>query len=164
MNWTNEFRDRINDFENQFKREDSFAISLKIRVSSGCFHRDCSPNAYRIIDNEIQHLDLKKEGIALIEHESGPEILIMVAAIFELTASVLTIIAFILDARKKGIENGDRPKDDLNIVVRNFNKDGKVKDETVLKINHIDKIDKMLIKTLVEKSIMKAIKERNKLK
>jgi hypothetical protein len=165
MNWTNEFKNRIQDFENEINNKDSFALSIKIRITSGCFHREHSPEAYRLIDSEIQHRDFKKERIALIEHESGPEILIyvgMIAAGFQLSSSVIDLIKSIIEARKKGIEKGDRPNDDLHIIVRGFNENGDLKDETILKVNHLDKVDKKLIKDLTEKAIIKAIKNRKK--
>jgi len=165
MNWTNEFKNRIHDFENQFNEKDAFALSIKIRVSSGCFHREHSPEAYKIIDEEIRHIDFKKERIAIIEHESGPEILIYLAVIaagFQLSSSVIDLIKSIIDARKKGIEKGDNPKDDLSIIVRGFSENGELSDETILKINHLDKIDKKLIKELTEKAVVKAIKNRKK--
>lgn len=165
MRWTNEFKNRIQDFENQFNDEDSFALSIKIRIKSGCFHRDCSPEAFKIIDNEIEQHDFKKERIALIEHESGPEILVyvtLIAATFQLSSSIINLIKSIIDARKKGIENGDRPKDDLHLIVRGFNKNGDLEDETILTINHFDNIDKKLLKDLIEKSVTKEIKNRKK--
>jgi hypothetical protein len=165
MSWTNEFKNRIQDFESGFDDKDSFALSIKIRVVNGCFHREHSPEAYKIIDLELQHYDFKKERIALIEHESGPEILIyagMIAAGFQLSSSVIDLIKSIIEARKNGIEKGDNPKNDLQIIVRGFNDSGELSDETILTINHLDKIDKKMIKELTEKTIVKAIKNRKK--
>jgi hypothetical protein len=163
MNWTNEFKNRIEDFEGQFNEKDSFALSIKIRVISGCFHREHSPEAYKIIDNEINQLDLKKERIALIEHESGPEILVylaLTASVIQLSAAVIDLIRSIIEGRKMGIEKGDHPHDDLHLIVRGFNKKGDLKDETILTIKHFDKIDKKLIKELIEKSVNKTLKDK----
>jgi hypothetical protein len=165
MNWTNEFKNRIQDFEGQFSEKDSFALSIKIRVSSGCFHREHSREAYKIIDNNIRQLDLKKERIALIEHESGPEILVylaLTAAAIQLSASVIELIRSIIEGRKNGIEKGDHPHDDLHLIVRGFNKKGDLKDETILTINHLDKIDKKMLKDLIEKSVNKTLKDNQK--
>jgi hypothetical protein len=163
MNWTNEFKNRIQDFEGQFNEKESFALSIKIRVTSGCFHREHSPEAYKIIDNEIRQLDLKKERIGLIEHESGPEILVylaLTAAAIQLSASVIDLIRSIIEGRRKGIEKGDHPHDDLHLIVRGFNKKGDLKDETILTIKHFDKIDKKQIKELIEKSVNKTLKDK----
>jgi hypothetical protein len=165
MSWANKFKNRIQDFESGFNDKDSFALSIKIRVANGCFHREHSPEAYKMIDFELQHYDFKKERIAFIEHESGPEILIyvgMIAAGFQLSSSVIDLIKSIIEARKKGIEKGDNPKNDLQIIVRGFNDNGELSVETILTINHLDKIDKKLIKELTEKTIAKAIKNRKK--
>jgi hypothetical protein len=164
MNWTNEFKNRMHDFENQFNEKNSFALSIKIRITSGCFHREHSPEAYKIIDNEIKQRDPRSEKIAFIEHESGPEILVylaVTAATIQLSASVIDLIKAIIDARSKGIEKGDRPHDDLHIIVRGFDKNGELKDETVCKINHLEKIDKKTIKTVIESSINKTLKNKN---
>ncbi len=104
-------------------------------------------------DHEFGQHDFNKERIALIEHESGPEILVyvsLIAATFQLSSAIINLIKSIIDARKKGIENGDRPKDDLHLIVRGFNKNGDLEDETILTIKHIDNIDKKLIKDLIE--------------
>jgi hypothetical protein len=165
MNWTNEFKNRIEDFESKYNEKDSFAISIKIRIASGCFHREHSPEAYKMIDNDLQCYDFKKDRIALIEHESGPEILLYVALIaggFQLSASILALITSIIEARKSGIEKGDSPKDDLSIIVRGFDKNGDLSDETILTINHLDRVDKRLLKELTEKTIDKAMKNRKK--
>ncbi len=51
MTWEDEFRHRMRTFETSYSpREDGLPVSIKIRVTSGCFHRECSHHAYRMID------------------------------------------------------------------------------------------------------------------
>jgi hypothetical protein len=118
-----------------------------------------------LIDEQISKFDLSNDKAAVIEHESGPEILVyitVIAAGFQLSSSIIDLIKSIIEARKKGIDKGDRPKDDLQIIVRGFDDDGNVCDETILTINHLDKIEKKTIKTLLGKSIEKLVKNKKK--
>lgn len=49
--WQKAFQDRMRRFEkNRTARAGDIPVSIKIRVSSGCFHREHSPHAYEIID------------------------------------------------------------------------------------------------------------------
>jgi len=49
--WPNEFRERMRPFERKRKPiSGETAVSIKLRVDSGCFHREHSPRAYEIID------------------------------------------------------------------------------------------------------------------
>ena len=55
--WENEFRHRIETFEALLLAKGegkAKAISIKIRVTGGCFHREHSPYAYRIIDTQLK--------------------------------------------------------------------------------------------------------------
>jgi hypothetical protein len=50
-------------------------VSLKVRVTSGCFHRQHSPHAYALIDRDIGALT-RDPALSFVEHENGPELLV----------------------------------------------------------------------------------------
>lgn len=55
--WPNEFRERMRHFEGRTApRPGAAAVSIKLRVNSGCFHREHSPQAYEIIDEKLRVL------------------------------------------------------------------------------------------------------------
>jgi hypothetical protein len=164
MTWQNQFKNRIDDFENHFNDGTGVTISIKIRVDSGCFHRECSPHAYAIIDKELTILNPKKEKAVLIEHESGPEILVyltIVSGSITLTTAIINIVTAIINARKKGIELGDRPNSSINLIIRNFDKKGKIKEEKIFTIDRSSSIDKKIIKDILEKGIKKLLEDKN---
>ncbi len=78
------------------------ALSIKIRVTSGCFHREHSPHAYGLMD---AHLATSAAEIEFEEHESGPELLVYLAlatAGLTLAKSVIDLITAIIKARSDG--------------------------------------------------------------
>ena len=78
------------------------AVSIKVGVTSGCFHRDHSPHAYEIIDRYLGQLDATEDFFALEEHESGPEILTYISlatAGISLAAGILGLVTAIVNAR-----------------------------------------------------------------
>ncbi|MBZ0204189.1 MAG: hypothetical protein K8I03_14330, partial [Ignavibacteria bacterium] len=111
MDWNNEIRNRLDSYQRRYNFNEGFPISLKVGVYSGCFHREHSPKAYELIDRELHTIDLEKEKIQFIEHESGPEILLWVLAItgaLNFSTSVINLIVSIIKARSEGIKKGDR--------------------------------------------------------
>jgi len=48
------------------------AVSIKLRVAGGCFHREHSPHAYSLIDKHLDALPPGKREFRFEEHESGP--------------------------------------------------------------------------------------------
>src|SRR2546421_398053 len=122
--WIKQFDARMSGFRNTGSEGD--AVSIKLRVASGCFHREHSPAAYSLIDTQLPALT--SDGWTLEEHESGPEILVWVAAGVALSKSVIDLVVTILKARQDGIKNGDRPNDPLEIIVRKMD-DGDFKEK-----------------------------------
>jgi len=163
--WQQTFRNRMSDFEKgHITAKNTISVSIKIRVTSGCFHREHSPQAYRLIDNYLTTIK-DKAVFAFEEHESGPEILIYVAlttAAISLAKSVIDLIVSILKARSEGIKKGDNPQAPIELIVRRIQKDGEFKEETILRINHQDTIDAKLIDKQLEQAISDLIKEKNK--
>ncbi len=135
-------------FEGQHKHpKDAIAVSIKIRVSSGCFHREHSPRAYELIDKYLSNIG-QDEAFEFEEHESGPELLIYVAAVtagISLAKSIIDLIVAIIKARSEGIEKGDGPTAPLELIIRRVNKSDEFKEEILLRIDHRDKITRAMI-------------------
>ena len=78
IRWEKGFAERLRKFsQSHAPSAGEFPVSIKIRITSGCFHREHSPQAYKIIDEGLR--DLPKD-VAWEEHESGPEIIAWAAA------------------------------------------------------------------------------------
>ncbi len=82
-------------------------VSIKIRIVSGCFHREHSPRAYEIIDAKLSKLP-RNVMLGFEEHESGPELLVYVAAGVALTTSVINLVTAIIKARSEGVKKKTR--------------------------------------------------------
>lgn len=91
--WVSEFRDRMRSFESLCPpREGEVSISLKVRVTSGCFHREHSPLAYETIGAYLASMpDAESAEIQFIEHESGPELLIYSLVILSVRSSFSSV-------------------------------------------------------------------------
>src|SRR6266542_4804124 len=73
--WESQFRRRMRAFElGHTTGNDGMPVSIKVRVTSGCFHREHSPQAYALIDQQLYSMP-PDEAFAFEEHESGPEVL-----------------------------------------------------------------------------------------
>lgn len=160
-NWESDFRHRIDMFEaSSLSRDKGITISIKIRVISGCFHREHSPNAYRIIDDYLHSYLAHDEQVSFEEHESGPELLVYLAlgtAGITLAKSVIDLITAIIKARSEGIKHGDHPRDPIELIVRGFDENGKLKEEKILRIDSRDIISKELIEKTLQSSVNKMI-------
>lgn len=157
MAWENDFRKRMDGFASKSKGE-GIPLSIKVRVDSGCFHREHSPYAYRIIDEHVRSLERDGE-LRFEEHESGPELLVYAAlatAGVSLASNVINLITAIINARKKGIQQGDGARAPLVLIVRGFHKNGELKEEIVLRIDSKDIVDE----NMIEDALIKAIQER----
>jgi len=122
---------------------DARAVSIKIRVTSGCFHREHSPEAYRLIDDRLRAISEPDQTFDVLEHESGPEILVYAAlttAGVTLVKSVIDLIITILKSRSEGIKKGDRPVDPLELVVRKSADGARVDEELVLRLGHSETV------------------------
>ena len=134
--WRKEFKARMGAFGG--KRLEGFTpVSIKIRVTGGCFHREHSPEAYRVIDDHVSRSDFSDIHYRIEEHESGPEILVYLAvttAGLTFAKSVVDLITAIIKARSEGIKRGDKPSEPLEIIVRGHTKDGEYTEERIMRI------------------------------
>lgn len=153
--WESQFRERMRSFGAMRQpRGGEVAASLKVRVTSGCFHREHSPQAYCLID---KHLDsMPRDGWEFVEHESGPELLVLLAltaAGLELTKSVIDLVAAIVEARRDGVKKGDQPSDPIELIVRRIGDGDTFREETVLRIGHRDPVDREQIEALLDQAV-----------
>lgn len=134
--WVEQFRRRMGAF-GEAPTVDVVPVSVRVRVSSGCFHREHSPEAYRLIDRYLADSpDLRREA-RFEEHESGPEILTyaaMATAGLSLTANIINLVVAILKARSEGVRRGDSPRDPLEVIVRRIDGAGDYQEEMILRI------------------------------
>jgi hypothetical protein len=78
--WPETFRRRMHEFEaGRARKPGEVPVSIKIRVVSGCFHREHSPRAYELIDRDLAKVPTADSSFAFEEHENGPEILVYLA-------------------------------------------------------------------------------------
>ena len=161
--WPDSLRKRIALFQSRIPKPvpGAYAVSVKVRVSSGCFHREHSPNAYRVIDAYLASVSTKQVEIGFEEHESGPEILVYVGAgtaIVLFAKGVIELVVAILKARSEGIRRGDHPSDPLELVVRRVEKDGEIREEIVLRIGHLDQVEVTEIEGVLNAAVAKLTK------
>lgn len=160
--WPHEFRERMRRFEgNRAPRLGEAAVSIKIRVSSGCFHREHSPRAYELIDVSLRRLATTDTHLVFEEHESGPEILVYVglaAAGLGLAAQVINLITAIIRARSDGIKKGDHPSDPLQLIVRRVHDAEGFREEQVLTIGHTEGVDESKLEQQLKDALRKLLK------
>jgi len=146
--------------------EGQVAASIKVRVTSGCFHREHSPQAYRLLDDEVRLWPRNEEQqFDLVEHESGPEILVYVAvatAGITLAKSVIDLVVAIVKPRSDGIRKGDKPSDALEVVVRRSIDEGRVDEEIVIRLGHLDRIDRAEVQGSILRALERLLREKGK--
>ena len=101
----------------------------------------------------------------IIEHETGPEILVLIAAGVGLVTKVVELVTAIIKARSEGIKRGDHHRDPLELIVRGYKEDGKFFQETVLRISPESDMTPKQIETALKKGIAaKKSKSKSKTK
>lgn len=136
MTWENTLRSRLDGYHGRHEH-DGTPVSIKIRSLGGCFDRGCCPAAHRIIDDALRQYGHDGE-FGYEKHESGPELLVYLAlgtATITLAKSVIDLVTTIIKARSEGQKQGDRHHEPLELIVRGFDKDGKMFEERVLRID-----------------------------
>jgi hypothetical protein len=155
--WQKTFRQRIRRFESSRSvRRGEPALSIKVRVVSGCFHREHSPRAYILIDHYLEHFPPLDHDFALEEHESGPELLVyltLAAGGLSLAKSIIDLVTAIIEARSKGVGHGDRPAEPVELIVRRIDEVAGFKEELVLRFGHQDPVDPKLIQQRLNEAI-----------
>ncbi len=161
--WRRTFDERMRRFAGrQGPRPGEITISIKVRVVGGCFHREHSPRAYEVIDQYLTEQPNVCSEIGFVEHESGPELLIWVAAgtaVITLAKGVIDLITAILRSRTGGVRKGDTPREPLEIIVRRTEGGGKFLEEFVMRIGHDGPIDSNAIERKIEKALSGLVKK-----
>jgi hypothetical protein len=152
--WQEDFRNRMHGFVvRKGALRPGSGVSIKVRIESGCFHRDHSPEAYRIIDRKLTKLP---GNVDWVEHESGPELLVYLAvttAGLTLAKSVIDLLTTIIKARSEGIKKGDQPCHPLVLIVRRITDKEGYREEIVAKIPHTSKVDAAQLREILNKAI-----------
>ena len=164
--WNDIFRRRMVDFGRaRAAKPGEVAVSIKVRVASGCFHREHSPNAYKIIDRCLDSILPDDCIFQFEEHESGPEILMYLAvttAGLAVAKSIIDLITAIIKARSDGVRQGDTPDAPLELIVRRIHKHGEFVEEKILRVAPGDSVNRSAIEKELEKAAKKLIKEEQK--
>jgi hypothetical protein len=157
--WQQTFRHRMRGFGHRRPpAPGEVPLSIKIRVTSGCFHREHSPRAFELMDSYLVGSTAELE---FQEHETGPELLVytaMATAGLTLAKSVIDLITAIIKARSEGVKKGDRPNDPLELIIRRVDDHSLFREETVLRIGHNEPADPKLIETQVAEALNKILK------
>lgn len=156
--WEDEFADRVRFFESGVNAA-GVGVSLKVRVTSGCFHRSCSPRAFEVIDEQVASNLSEEQYVELVEHETGPEILTLVTAGVMLASSVIDLVVSILQARREGIRRGDGPSEPLELIVRRFDRSGTLREEMVLRVSPEDQVDAAGLERRLNQAVERVTKE-----
>jgi hypothetical protein len=152
--WLETFRARMRGFEmRRPPQPGAVSVSIKVRVVSGCFHRSCSPHAYALIYEHLRRTSSSEPEFAFEEHESGPEILVYVAAGVSLAASIINLVTTIIRARSEGVKKGDRPSEPVELVVRRTVGRDSIQDEVVLKYDHADPVSAKVIEERLNEAL-----------
>lgn len=134
--WLSQFQKRMQNFD-AAKSDELFPASIKIRPTGGCFHREHSLNAYKLIDDYLATNNFSDENGKIEEHESGPELLVylaVTAAGLGVVKSVVELITAIIKARSEGIKKGDAPSAPLELIIRGHSKGGEYFEEMILHV------------------------------
>lgn len=145
-------------------RSGETAVSLKVRVTSGCFHREHSPGAYALIDAQLSSTGSDRVPFEFVEHESGPELLVFLAlgtAGLGLAKSVIDLVVAIIEARREGVRRGDRPSDPVELIVRRVDYSDTFREERILRIAYDDPVDAAEIERLLRSGIERLAAERD---
>ncbi|GAB5534431.1 MAG: hypothetical protein Rubg2KO_06800 [Rubricoccaceae bacterium] len=154
--WLDEFDRRMRHFAGPASPdENSVPVSVKVRITSGCFHREHSPEAYRRIDSYLERSAPSDVTWSFEEHESGPEIHLWLAATtagFSFAKSVVDLITAIVKARAEGIKKGDRPSAPVEIIIRLVD-DREYRETKVIQLDPTDRVDAELIERALNQSL-----------
>ena len=155
MSWEDEFRNQFKRFEaSSFAKSKGLFLSIKV-YTMGCYHREHSPNAYRLIDEYLQSHNSTE--FTFQEHEHGPELFVYLGTAISLTVSVINLVVAIINARSEGIKRGDRRGGHLSFIIRGFDENGNLKEEKVLRIDSNDSVTKELIGKALNYSLNKFV-------
>ena len=164
MSWDSDFKNKIRAFETAHITKNGLVISIKIGPAVtqygavGCYHRQCSPHAYEIIDTYLKTTPLDKESVKYEEHESGAELLVFLAlgtAGISLAKSVIDLVITIIKARQEGIKAGDHRDSPIQLRIRRVESAKTVKEDIILNFTPCETVDKIIINEALQDYINK---------
>jgi len=161
MAWESEFTERMRAFD-AVQPRDGMSLSLKVRVTSGCFHREHSPRGYALINQHLVSVPRDTWQFEFVEHESGPELLVSFAlatAGLGLAKSVIDLVVAIIQARSDGVRDGDHPSDPTELLVRRIDDGDTFREEIVLRIDRRDVVERAEIEALLEAAVARLASE-----
>lgn len=166
--WQRSFRERMHRFELQrHPGQGELSLSIKVRVVSGCFHREHSPHAYALIDRHLAGLSPAEAEFSFEEHESGPEILAYIAlttAGLTLAKSAIDLVTAIIKARSEGVKKGDNPSEPVELIVRRIHDAEQFREEIVFRYGHDDPVDNAVIEKALNKAARKLTSKKKRKK
>lgn len=146
--WQKTFRTRMRRFEERRPPQPGeVSVSIKVRVLSGCFHREHSPQAYALIDQELMGFS-SGPTFVFEEHESGPELLVYIALAttgVTLAKSIIDLVTAIMKARSEGVSRGDGPSSPLELIARRTGQGQEFREEVVLRLDPGDPVSGKLV-------------------
>lgn len=162
--WESQFNARFGSLDAVRARPPhSIGLSVKVRVASGCFHREHSPEAYAVVDAVVDRRKLAQQGISWEEHESGPELLLWLAVgtaglalakeSVALVKEAVGLVATIVKARSEGINRGDGPRAPLEIIVRGTNSHGEYKEKCLVTIAPEERLPDLRLEQMIDAAI-----------
>jgi hypothetical protein len=161
MQWRADFKHRMDRFSSA-RQSAGRPVSIKIRIESGCFHREHSPEAYRLIDEYCRSVDLSQVQCEIVEHESGPEVLAYIAltaAALGLAKPIIELVTAIIKARSEGIKLGDRKQSPLELIVRGHsNAAGDYYEERILRMPPEMEVTPQVIEEAINTKMFKPVK------
>ncbi len=137
-------------------------MSIKVRDDSYHFDRGHSPHAYRLIDAHLGTLSPADADFSLEEHESGPELLVYLAAVtagVTLAKSLVDLITTIIKAKSEGVKKGDPPSAPLELVVRRVEDGHEFRKEVILRIGHAGEVNSKIIGQQINRAIGRLLEE-----
>ena len=166
MTWEGQFKDRLEKYLSLAgKDKKHIPLSIKVRPESGCYHRQHSPEAYKLIDQYLSKHS-KSAEYTFEEHESGPELLIVLdlaAKGLGFAKSIIDLLVVLIKSRYEGMRRGDSRDASLEIIVRGFDEKGTVQQENILRFNSDAAIDKKIIEKALGRGVKKFLSAQKKI-
>jgi hypothetical protein len=150
--WNDPILEQLNRFRSN-QSGPGHAVSIKLAVYSGCFHREHSPRAYELIDRHLVENPLPRPDVVFEEHETGPEILAWIAGGVAVGAAVINLVTAIINAKAAGLKKGDDRDSPTELIVRTSNKEGKFVQEVIMKVDSQASVNVGAVKSGLEKAI-----------
>lgn len=158
--WQETFRARMRRFEKcRPPQPGEISVSIKVRVGSGCFHREHSPRAYALIDQELMSFP-SGPAFEFEEHESGPELLVYVAlatAGITLAKSVIDLVTAIIKARSEGVARGDGPSSPVELIIRRTGEGKEFREEVALRFGAGDIVSEKVVRKCLNEALDRII-------